>query len=81
VTVAVSKPWLIGGAPPSSAQRFYPAEEPEQPTEAPYALLPAEARRAVPAFGGAGQTDATWRVFNGALPRNVITVGPGFQVF
>jgi hypothetical protein len=81
VTVAVSKSWLIGGVPPSSAQRFYPAEKPEQPAEAPYALLPAEARRAVPAFGGTGPTDATWSVFNGALPRNVITVGPGFQVF
>jgi hypothetical protein len=75
------KPWPIGRASPSSAQRFYPAEEAEQPAEAPYALLPAEARSAVPALGRAGPTDATWRVFNGALPRNVITVGPGFQVF
>lgn len=60
--------------------RFYPAQEAEQPADAQYALLPAGSRRAVPALGGAGPTEATWRAFNGALPPNAIAVPPGFQV-
>jgi pimeloyl-ACP methyl ester carboxylesterase len=60
--------------------RFYPAQEAEQPADAQYALLPAGSRRAVPALGGAGPTEATWRAFNGALPWSAIAVPPGFQV-
>ncbi len=59
--------------------RFYPAFEGQQPNDAVYALAPAGTRTRVPALGGAGPTDATWRAFNGDLPRAVIPVGPGFR--
>jgi hypothetical protein len=59
--------------------RFYPAHEGQQPNDAVYALAPAETRAHVPALGGAGPTDATWRAFNGNLPRTQIQVGPGFR--
>lgn len=59
--------------------RFYPAQEAQQPSDAVYASAPFDARKAVPALGGAGPSDATWRAFNGALPRRVVAVGPGFQ--
>ena len=59
--------------------RFYPAQEAQQPADAVYATAPAETRQAVPALGGAGPSDATWRAFNGALPRTDVAVGPGFE--
>jgi hypothetical protein len=60
-------------------ERFYPAEEGQHPNDAAYARAPAGTRNAVPALGGAGPTDATWRAFNGDLPRTEIQVGPGFR--
>ncbi len=59
--------------------RFYPAQEGQQPNDAVYARAPAGTRTGVPALGGAGPTDATWRAFNGNLPRTEIPVGPGFR--
>jgi hypothetical protein len=59
--------------------RFYPAQEAQQPADLLYATAPAGTRQAVPALGGAGPTNATWQAFNGALPRRVVAVGPGFQ--
>jgi hypothetical protein len=59
--------------------RFYPAQEAQQPSDAAYATASLETRKAVPALGGAGPSAATWRAFNGALPRSVVAVGPGFQ--
>lgn len=59
--------------------RYYPAQEAQQPADVLYATAPAGTRQAVPALGGAGPTDATWRAFNGTLPRSAVAVGPGFQ--
>ncbi len=59
--------------------RFYPGVEGQQPNDAVYARAPASTRNAVPALGGAGPTAATWKAFNGDLPRTEIPVGPGFR--
>ena len=59
--------------------RFYPAQEAQQPADPLYATAGAGTRQAVPALGGVGPTNATWQAFNGALPRRVVAVGPGFQ--
>jgi hypothetical protein len=59
--------------------RFYPAQEAEQPADPLYATAGTGTRQSVPALGGSGQSNATWQAFNGALPRRVVAVGPGFQ--
>ncbi len=59
--------------------RFYPAQEAQQPADPLYATAGTGTRQAVPALGGSGPSNATWQAFNGALPRRVVAVGPGFQ--
>jgi hypothetical protein len=59
--------------------RFYPAQELQQPADPLYGTALTGTRQAVPALGGSGPSNATWQAFNGALPRRVVAVGPGFQ--
>lgn len=59
--------------------RFYPTQEAQQPTDPLYQVAGNGTRQAVPALGGSGPSDATWQAFNGATPRRVVAVGPGFQ--
>jgi len=59
-------------------RRYYPAQEAVQPADAMYART-IGTRAEIPALGGVGPTDATWKAFNGDLPRTAISVGPGFR--
>ncbi|GEM_PF-3832377 len=60
-------------------RRFYPANEAQQPSDAVYARAAAAGREQVPALGAAGPSEATWRAFNGELPRANIPVDRGFR--
>jgi hypothetical protein len=59
-------------------RRFNPPHDAQQANDAVYGGSPA-APRTGSALGGAGPTDATWKAFNGNLPRSEIQIGPGFQ--
>jgi hypothetical protein len=59
--------------------KHYPGQEALQPNDAVYAWAPAGSRNGVPALGAVGPTEATWRAFNGDLPRTDVSVRPGFQ--